>query len=46
MTAHFILYVRDQPRSEAFYSEVLAMRPRLSVPGMTSRTCRVAACSG
>ena len=32
---HFILYVSDQHRSESFYSAVLAMRPRLSVPGMT-----------
>ena len=33
--AHFILYVHDQGRSETFYRSVLAMGPRLSVPGMT-----------
>jgi catechol 2,3-dioxygenase-like lactoylglutathione lyase family enzyme len=35
MTAHFILYVSDQKASAAFYSTVLAMKPRLDVPGMT-----------
>jgi catechol 2,3-dioxygenase-like lactoylglutathione lyase family enzyme len=33
--AHFILYVRDQRASTAFYREVLAVAPRLDVPGMT-----------
>lgn len=33
--SHFILYVADQQRSTAFYSEVLALEPRLHVPGMT-----------
>ena len=33
--SHFILYVEDQSRSTAFYSRVLAMQPRLHVPGMT-----------
>jgi catechol 2,3-dioxygenase-like lactoylglutathione lyase family enzyme len=35
MSAHFILYVNDQSRSERFYRSVLAMDPRLSVAGMT-----------
>ncbi|HBM63105.1 MAG TPA: glyoxalase [Pseudomonas sp.] len=35
MNAHFILYVRDQVRSERFYRAVLGVDPRLSVPGMT-----------
>lgn len=35
MTPHFILYVRDQPASTAFYRRVLAREPRLDVPGMT-----------
>lgn len=35
MSAHFILYVNDQRRSEGFYRTVLATEPRLSVPGMT-----------
>jgi len=34
-TAHFILYVADQPRAAAFYTAVLAVAPRLNVPGMT-----------
>jgi predicted enzyme related to lactoylglutathione lyase len=34
-TAHFILYVRDQARSTAFYSAVLESEPSLDVPGMT-----------
>jgi|ERR1035437_4045390 predicted enzyme related to lactoylglutathione lyase len=33
--SHFILYVADQQRSTAFYSVVLALEPRLYVPGMT-----------
>lgn len=33
--SHFILYVADQERSMAFYSEVLAIKPRLHVKGMT-----------
>lgn len=32
---HFILYVRDQAASAAFYRAVLAMDPALDVPGMT-----------
>ncbi|HEX6190288.1 MAG TPA: VOC family protein [Pyrinomonadaceae bacterium] len=35
MKAHFILYVSDQERSTAFYSEVLGEAPTLNVPGMT-----------
>lgn len=35
IASHFILYVADQARSEAFYASVLALAPRLSVPGMT-----------
>ena len=35
MKAHFILYVSDQERSTAFYSEVLGEVPTLNVPGMT-----------
>jgi catechol 2,3-dioxygenase-like lactoylglutathione lyase family enzyme len=33
--AHFILYVADQTRSAAFYTTVLAIDPRLNVPGMS-----------
>lgn len=33
--SHFILYVADQARSTAFYSNVLFGDPRLNVPGMT-----------
>lgn len=33
--AHFILYVRDQRASTAFYRAVLDVAPRLDVPGMT-----------
>jgi len=33
--AHFILYVRDQHRARDFYASVLAIEPRLDVPGMT-----------
>lgn len=32
---YFILYVRDQDKSTAFYSRVLNQQPRLHVPGMT-----------
>ncbi|MBE0670366.1 MAG: glyoxalase [Anaerolineales bacterium] len=32
---HFILYVKDQTRSTAFYSQVFACSPSLNVPGMT-----------
>ena len=32
---HFILYVRDQAVSTAFYTEVLGIEPELNVPGMT-----------
>ena len=35
MKAHFILYVSDQGRSTAFYSDVLGEIPTLNVPGMT-----------
>lgn len=35
MTSHFILYVADQARSRRFYARVLALEPRLDVPGMT-----------
>lgn len=35
MKAHFILYVADQRRSATFYEAVLALGPRLDVPGMT-----------
>lgn len=35
MKAHFILYVADQSRARDFYAAVLAVRPRLDVPGMT-----------
>jgi catechol 2,3-dioxygenase-like lactoylglutathione lyase family enzyme len=31
---HFILYVKDQARSTAFYSLVLDCQPTLNVPGM------------
>lgn len=33
--SHFILYVGDQDRSTSFYAHVLAVQPRLHVPGMT-----------
>ncbi len=33
--AHFILYVRDQAASTAFYERVLGSAPTLDVPGMT-----------
>ena len=35
MKIHFILYVSDQERSTAFYSQVLGEAPTLNVPGMT-----------
>ena len=35
---HFILYVKDQARSTAFYSQVLSCHPTLNVPGMTEFT--------
>ncbi len=35
MQTHFILYVRDQSASSAFYARVLDLPPRLDVPGMT-----------
>jgi catechol 2,3-dioxygenase-like lactoylglutathione lyase family enzyme len=35
MKVHFILYVSDQERSTAFYSDVLGAVPTLNVPGMT-----------
>lgn len=35
MTAHFILYVRDQAASARFYRAALGVEPRLDVPGMT-----------
>jgi uncharacterized glyoxalase superfamily protein PhnB len=35
MAAHFIFYVADQARSEAFYAQALGVAPHLSVPGMT-----------
>jgi catechol 2,3-dioxygenase-like lactoylglutathione lyase family enzyme len=34
-SAHFILYVKDQVHSTAFYSQVLACSPTLEAPGMT-----------
>lgn len=35
MTTEFILYVADQSRAAEFYRAVLAIEPRLDVPGMT-----------
>src|SRR5687767_7288924 len=35
MKVHFILYVSDQERSAAFYSDVLGEAPSVNVPGMT-----------
>ena len=35
---HFILYIKDQARSTAFYSQVLGCQPSLNVPGMTEFT--------
>jgi catechol 2,3-dioxygenase-like lactoylglutathione lyase family enzyme len=32
---HFILYVRDQRASCAFYTAIFDVKPRLDVPGMT-----------
>lgn len=37
---HFILYVADQERSTRFYSSILAIEPRLFVPGMTEFALR------
>jgi len=34
-TVHFILYVRHQALARNFYRQVLALAPRLDVPGMT-----------
>lgn len=33
--SHFIIYVKDQARSTAFYTCVLGCAPSLNVPGMT-----------
>ncbi len=33
--AYFILYVANQEKSCKFYEEVLGLKPRLNVPGMT-----------
>ena len=45
MKAIFILYVRDQKRSCAFYHSLLGKEPILDVPGMTefviSDTCKL-----
>ncbi len=35
MIAHIILYVADQQRAAAFYTDVLGAEPSLHVPGMT-----------
>ena len=35
LASEFILYVADQARSTAFYSELLGREPVLNVPGMT-----------
>jgi len=35
---HYILYVKDQTRSTAFYTKVLGCSPCLDVPGMTEFT--------
>jgi hypothetical protein len=35
MNAHFILYVAEQTKATHFYTTVLAIAPRLNVPGMT-----------
>lgn len=35
---YFILYVKDQIRSTAFYAQVLGYPPSLNVPGMTEFT--------
>ncbi len=35
LITYFILYVSDQAASTAFYMNVLALQPRLNVPGMT-----------
>ena len=38
MKINFILFVHDQDLSTRFYSEALAMKPSLYVPGMTEFT--------
>jgi catechol 2,3-dioxygenase-like lactoylglutathione lyase family enzyme len=38
MISHFILYVKEQAASTAFYESVLRMKPTLNVPGMTEFT--------
>ena len=38
---NFILYVRDQDASRAFYENVLGQQPTLHVPGMTEFTLRI-----
>lgn len=43
---NFILYVRDQERSRAFYERVLECAPRLDVPGMTEFELRDGAVLG
>lgn len=35
VAAHFILYISDQEHSTRFYTDVLNIKPRLNVPGMT-----------
>ncbi|MEW6405929.1 MAG: VOC family protein [Chloroflexota bacterium] len=35
LKSHFVLYVKDQNRSTAFYTRVLGQEPSLHVPGMT-----------
>lgn len=35
LKTNFILYVKDQNRSTAFYRSVLGFEPTLNVPGMT-----------
>ncbi len=40
VSANFIIYVRDQAASSAFYSKVLGMDPTLDVPGMTEYALR------
>jgi catechol 2,3-dioxygenase-like lactoylglutathione lyase family enzyme len=44
--AHFILYVRDQARSRAFYAATLGSEPTLDVPGMTEFRLREGAILG
>ena len=38
LKAHFILYVKNQATSTAFYEHVLNQKPSLNVPGMTEFT--------